>query len=372
MSVESRLAWPIRATALSFALMLQFFCPALAQDWQAGAGDDWKRVLALARQEGKVVVAALTAELSRTMPEAFKRDTGIDMEFVSATTGALQTRLEREAATGKVTIDVAIGGGSEVSIYLKGNLVAIKPQLILPSVLAPASWHDGKPRWLDDAGAFMYQGSNWVHGWPIVNPKAPAIDTLTTWKDLLKPEFRGKIAAFDPLAPGPGQAIAAYLVETFGIDFLRQLYLEQKVVYTRDSRQLAEWIARGTYSVGLGAVQGPVELFKTQGLQISVPTFTDGPGYLIGGFSLTKQVKGAPHPYAAQVFHNWFASKNGSQLYSEATLEASARTDVNIAAIPAYIKPVPGVKYINQYDQNWYVNQRPKYIAAVVAALGGR
>jgi ABC-type Fe3+ transport system substrate-binding protein len=372
MTARSKFVLMRRALVLSLAIVAQVPSIASAQDWQAGAGDDWKRVLAQARQEGKVVVAALTGELSRTMPEAFKRDTGIEMEFVTATTGALQTRLEREVAAGNVTIDVAIGGGSEVTIYYKGNLVPIKPQLILPGVLAPESWVDGKPHWLDNAGAYMYQGTNWVHGWPIANPKANGVAALASWKDLLKPEFRGKIAAFDPLAPGPGQAIAAYLVEMFGIDFLKQLYLDQRVVYTRDSRQLAEWIARGTYAVGLGAVQSPVELYRSQGLEILVPTMKDGPGYLIGGFSLTKQVKGAPHPYAAQVFHNWFASKNGSEIFSEATLEASTRKDVNPPAIPDYIKPVPGVKYINQYDENWYVKQRPQYIAAVIAGLGGR
>jgi ABC-type Fe3+ transport system substrate-binding protein len=101
-----------------------------------------------------------------------------------------------------------------------------------------------------------------------------------------------------------------------------------------------------------------------------VPFLPDGPGDLIGGFGVLKQLKGAPHPNAARVFMNWYASRPGQEVYSRATLEPSTRIDVKIAAVPAYVIPRPGVNYPNYYKEDWYMNMRPKVAAAIVQALG--
>ena len=48
------------------------------------------------------------------------------------------------------------------------------------------------------------------------------------------------------------------------------------------------------------------------------------------------------------------------------------RTDVHVAAMPDYVQPKPGVRYLDQYEEDWYVNARPKVQAAIVEAMGGR
>jgi ABC-type Fe3+ transport system substrate-binding protein len=357
---------------MSVALLLLWGAVALAQDWQAGAGDNWKKVLEAGRKEGKVVVAGTIGPIAETFPVAFKRDTGIDMELVTGQTGDLSTRLDREVRSGNVTIDIMVSGGTEIKLAHEGLLASIKSQLVLPGVTNPKNWIGGKPMWFDKTEQFMFQGSNWVFCWPITNPNLVKSKSLTAWKDLLKPEFKGKIAAYDPRGGGPGQASAAYLADVFGMDFVKQLYVGQGVVYTRDNRQLGDWIARGTYAVGLGAIPPVIEMFKAQGLKIEVPTMSDGPGSVVGGFSVTKQVKGAPHPNAAAVFHNWYASKPGQEVYTKGMLEASTRTDVKVAELPAYVIPKPGLKYLNQYEEDWYLNVRPKVAKAIIEALGGR
>ncbi|MCD6074895.1 MAG: hypothetical protein K0Q70_1778, partial [Rhodospirillales bacterium] len=54
---------------------------AVAQDWQAGAGDNWKQMLAAAKKEGTVVLVG-PPTIGQPMSEGFKRDTGIDVEFL--------------------------------------------------------------------------------------------------------------------------------------------------------------------------------------------------------------------------------------------------------------------------------------------------
>jgi ABC-type Fe3+ transport system substrate-binding protein len=361
------------AAAAIFVLGLGAETAFAADDWQEGAGPDWQKVLDSARKEGKVVVAPAFGALAEPMGAAFKRDTGITAEFLTGTIGDLYTRVAREAKADNTTVDISISGGIQLALLREGYLVPIKPQFMLPKVLDPKSWIGGKMEWMDTAQSYMFEGSNWVHGWPLINSKLVDPASLKSWKDLLKPEFKGKIAADDPRVAGAGQAAAAYLATVFGIDFVKALYVGQNVTYTRDSRQLVEWVARGTYAVALGAIQAPIESFRSQGMtQLDVPSLADGPGSVLGGFSVLTQTKGVPHPDATRVFINWYASRPGQEVYTRTTLEPSTRTDVKVDVVPDYVVPKPGVTYFDQYKQDWYVNTRPKVSAAIIEALGGR
>ena len=53
------------------------------------------------------------------------------------------------------------------------------------------------------------------------------LNGLKTWKDLLDPKFRGKIASYDLRTPGPGQGSSAWIYNTFGIDYIKALFLDQ-------------------------------------------------------------------------------------------------------------------------------------------------
>jgi spermidine/putrescine-binding protein len=154
---------------------------------------------------------------------------------------------------------------------------------------------------------------------------------------------------------------------------VKQLYSGQAVTYTRDGRQLVEWAVRGTHPIALAAVQTNIEYFRKEGFKnIAALAMADGPGNVLGGFGVLKQAKGVPHPNAAQVFINWYASKPGQEVYSKVMLEPSRRTDVKVAEVPGYVIPVPGIKYLDAYDPEFYVKTRPKIQKQVIEALGGR
>ena len=344
-----------------------------AEDWQAGAGADWKKVLAAAKQEGKVVVAGAAA-LSKAISADFQRDTGIEVVYVAGSPGDLATRFEREAKSRNVTVDIAIGGGTELfTLYMPGYLDPIKPRLMLPGVTNPANWIDGQIKWFDNKQAYMMKIANWVQGWALLNSEKVNVASIQSWKDLLKPEYKGKIAAYDPRLGGPGQGMAGTLVNQFGMEFVKQLYLGQEVTYTRDGRQLVEWAVRGTYPIVLGAVQVDVERFRRAGMkQLVVPLLADGPGALTGGFGVVKLPLGHPNPNAATVFLNWIASRPGHIAYASSMLETSTRVDSQMELVPEYVKPKPSVKYFDSYAEDWYKNERPKIAKALLDALGGR
>ena len=363
----------MKMMAAALALAMTLAGGAVAQsDWEAGGGDKWQQVLAAAKKEGKVVVAGQPA-LAESLPKAFKRDTGIDLEFMAGNTRDLSARFNNEARAGNLTIDAILSGGAQFPLLESGHLMELKPLLILPGSGDGPHYPDGKAKWMDSAGTYMLQGSNYLVPDPLFNTDLVKKGTVKGWKDLLRPEFKGKIAAYDPRSGGPGQGTAAYVADAFGIDFVKQLYIGQDVKYTRDGRQLVEWVARGVHPIGLATSQPDVERFRREGMKnLEILIMEDGPGCLVGGFSVLKIAKGPPHLNAATVFLNWYASRPGQEAYSAAMEEPSRRLDVKRDHFPSYILPKPGAKYLDQYSEPWYLTERPKLEKAVIDALGGR
>ncbi len=344
---------------------------AYSADWQSGAGSKWSETLAAARKEGRVVIAG-RAGLAKPLSEAFKRDTGLELDFLEGNGAEQTSRVKLELQAGKVTIDGLLGGAANTDLIAPGLVEPIKDRLMLPGVTNPASWQDGDIKWLDNAKKYMPIPSETVVGWPVVNARLVPSGSLRSWQNLLSPQYTGKIAMFDPRILGAGQAVAAYLVEILGFEYLRKILIDQKATLTRDARQLVEWVARGSYSVGLGAIQSNVERLKDAGLDVRVDDLEDGHGFLLGGNSVMWIPKGPPHPNATTVFANWYLSQPAQEIYARADLSFSRRTDVSADFLPDYIRPKPNLQYFDQYRETWYVEARPKLQKMILDAFGGR
>jgi ABC-type Fe3+ transport system substrate-binding protein len=167
---------------------------------------------------------------------------------------------------------------------------------------------------------------------------------LKTYQDLLKPQFAGKIVWDDPRLPGQGVAAAQRFLGNFGPDFLRQLYAGQKIAYTSNTRQNAEWLVRGTYPIGIATASEQVAPFQQQGLGKAIAAL-DAPlahVALSTGFGTVSLMDRAPHPNAAKVYINWLLSKAGQTDWGK-TSHDSRRLDVPHPA-PEFL-PVAGATY---------------------------
>jgi ABC-type Fe3+ transport system substrate-binding protein len=343
---------------------------ATAAGWQDGASADWERVLSAARAEGQVTVAGFPL-LEEKMGAAFKRDTGIQLNYLSSNTAEQSARLEAEARARNLTIDILLGGGRELGPMMHdGLLEPIAPQLLLPGV-APKNFREGRHKWMDNSAQYLLQGAEYVFGWLLVNKDRVDPGAIKTWRDLLDPKYRGRIASYDLRSPGPGQGSAAWIYNTFGIDYIKSLFLDQQVKFSTDNRQLVEMVARGTTPIVFGAIQIEVERFRKAGFSnLATVLPGDAPGYLTGGYSVLKQAKGVPHPNAATVFINWYMSRPGQEVYESVMLETSRRTDLNIG-LPGYLVPQPGIKYYEAFNENEYFS-RYAVVKLITDALGNR
>ena len=334
------------------------------------SADEWSELKEKGRAEGTVVVSTNFGlpSFREGLTSLFQEKYGIKVDLRTMGSAESDTLLLRECAVNRATLDVTIGGNGD-PIYKAGCFAPIKPLLMLPEVVDGKYWKEGGLKFNDPKREYLLEVITSLYGWIIINGDQIKNDELVYAKDLLKPQYAGKIAAFDPRVEGAGQNIASYLYEILGENFVRDFYVGQKVVFSRDYSQLGEWIARGTYSIGIGAVARGIEKFRKEGLPIKVIQLKDM-AYVAGSVGVVRLSKGAPHPNAAAVFINWFASQEGQLLFSKAIAEPSRRLDVPIDHVPEYMVPKPGVKYFDTYDWEFNFEKHPAIKQHVQAVIG--
>lgn len=312
---------------------------------QSGWEAQWDHVLAVSGKEGKVVVYTTAGEEVRiALVPAFQAKYGIPAEFITGKGAEISQKLITERKASINLADVYIGGTTTQVTQLQPAGVSdpIDPALILPEVTDPKNWWGGSLLWVDSkhmALAFnAYPIPAYAINTTIVRP-----EELKSYHDLLNPKWKGKITLNDPTTAGIGEKGLSFVLETLGVDFVKEL-AKQEPVIVRDQRLQVEWIAHGKYPIGMFSKSDPIAEFIKAGAPIRELIPTEGQALTSGSGNLSL-IAGAPHPNSARVFINWLLSKEGQSLFSKASLVQSAREDIPTD----YLDPVkmrnPNVKY---------------------------
>jgi ABC-type Fe3+ transport system substrate-binding protein len=346
---------------------------AASGDWQAR----WNDLIAAAKQEGTVIVhvgAAGGPPARQVLPPLFKQVFGIDLQVLVLPTTEVVTKLQLEQSAGQHTIDVIVSGPYNMygDMWDGKMFQPLKPKMFHPEATNPADWSMGKMWFMDPEEQYILRIANAAAGWVFINTNLIKPDELSSWRDLLKPQYKGKIATFDPTIDGQGGGHAAYLDLKFGTDYVKNLYAGQAVQVSRDNGQLADWLGRGNASMAIGFTSSGYEKLKSDGLPVAVvqPAFSDGPGYLTGSSGLIGLLNDPPHPNAAQLFCNWLATPAGMSVYDKAINQISPLKTVKSDWIPEYQTPKAGVDYIDTYDWKYAREIYPAHFDAVRKALG--
>ena len=156
-----------------------------------------------------------------------------------------------------------------------------------------------------------------------------------------------------------------------GDDFVTRLYIDQKPVFSRDHRQMADWLARGTYPITVALRDVEFQQVKDDGFPVElVPNPPEAPGFLSAGFGLLGLMNQAPHPNAARVLVNWLASKPGMEVWSRAQLIPPVRTDIDLSVFPPTELVDPNTKYFDSYGWDYVVKDRDQMMKRLQKLLG--
>ncbi|MBI4331748.1 MAG: extracellular solute-binding protein [Chloroflexi bacterium] len=312
----------------------------------------WESTLAEAKKEGIVRVYTLwppeaTVPLSRVFAEKY----GIELEFANLGKGsALLPKVEAENRAGLYLADVFGFGATTLIATVKpaGLLGPVEHMLILPEVTDPKAWSGGQIPFVDKDRTVVGMLSV-LQRFIGYNTDLVKEGELTTYKDLLKPQYKGKITMADPSLTGTANAMFTHLVYDLwnpeeAAAFLKQLVQQQEAVIYSDNRMGPEWLARGKYAVGVAPLAAAIAEFLNLSAPVSLAVQKEGHLIDVAGGALAVP-RIIPHPKATTVFVNWLLTKEAQAIFAvKGYGQPSLRQDVATEGINPLFLPKPGEK----------------------------
>ncbi len=287
----------------------------------------------------------------------------IKVTIVPGTGSQLAPRIVAERRGEKFLADVYNGGGTSLYqvLYSGKMLDPIRPALMLPEVTDTSKWWEGKHKYVDREGSYMfvYEGNVSSGGSPayntqLINPK----DYRSYW-DFLNPKLKGKIGSIDiRKVRGVGPSVQyLYYHPEIGVEFLRRFYQEMDVHMSGDFRQAMDWLGdRQGRSAATDARfgDGEGESAGIAGGRIRYKPIQRGREHFVR-FRPGGADEPAPHPNAAKVFVNWLLSREGQTtlqkiMSTPGDPKNSRRVDVPKEHIPLAERRRDGMKYFDIDD----------------------
>lgn len=262
----------LRGAALSTLAGLSGACapaavappPAAAPPQSAPAGQarpaweqDWEKLVAAAKQEGKVSVitrpGASYRKFLRSFEEAFP---GIVAEQQEMLAIQLAPRLLQERNGGIYNWDAMVSTSSTPLLVLRpaGALDPLRPALMRPDILQDNVWRDGfDGGWTDTAKSLAYAFGQTLLRTVWVNTDLVRTDEIKTARDLLDPKWKGRMVAGDPRTTA-FSVPATSMRLAHGDDIVKRVYKDQETVLNKEYRVMTEALIKGKYAIGIQAV----------------------------------------------------------------------------------------------------------------------
>ncbi|SCI89425.1 2-aminoethylphosphonate ABC transporter substrate-binding protein [uncultured Clostridium sp.] len=271
----------------------------------------------------------------------------VQVEVVAAGTGELCNRIAAESAN--PIADVLWGGGAD-------SLAAFK-EYFEPYVCA-------NDEYIDDA--YKDPEGYWIGESPLpmvifYNKDLLAKDGLeppTSWADLTKPEWKGKIAYCLPSKSGSAytQLCTMLLAEggkEEGWDFIDDLYdnLEGRIVDS--SGKCHKMVADGEFYIGLTIEKSAVKYADNDSVGFVYPS--DGTSAVPDGVAL---VKNCPNEDNAKLFIDFVTSKECQEEQSQNWGRRPVRSDVEVGEGMAKLSELKLV----DYDFDWAAKEKETII----------
>jgi iron(III) transport system substrate-binding protein len=266
------------------------FSPGLAQE------KTWDAVVAAARQEGTLLIYNGTNfPIVRKIAVEMQKEYGISVDVLDGRASEIRERIRIEQSTNRTVASLSYSGFT--TLFTQSQEGAFQDHGTLPNAngVAPELASKGQVL-LGSVGLFvvMYNTS-----------LVTGADIPTSWHDLTKPQWQGKILSDDFRAAGAGNVWFEATYNAFGCSFHEKM-AAQKPVFSRNFPDSERRVARGEYPIYLPF--NVSEYASLRGLPIKALVPSEGAAYVPMGAAILKD---APHPNAARVYLNFLLSDRG-------------------------------------------------------------
>ena len=340
---------------------------------------EWDQLIADAQAERELVMilGSSGSRTDRDIFEAFGQKFGLTV-IQSTGSGTDNTnKVLAERARGVYTVDISfVGGSSTDRLRLAGAVIPIMPLMIHPEVLDRSQgWLLKEWAWTDVDNAYspaynLRLRANIIEIFYNTNQVSQAeIDSVQSWYDFLKPEWKGRIVSI--LDPDFGGVITdrtlAWIL--LGQEFLEPYLRNQEPTLLSGGNfiDMSNGIGRGKYDVAFftGQASTDMEAMIDLGLPVAALTRTLAEGGTVEVRGTMTVIDQAPHPKAAQLFVNWFLSRDGQQtrhdLVNDVDPSPSLRTDLTQGRISDrqwnLLKTLDPASAMSQSTPEWFASR---------------
>ena len=276
---------------------------------------------------------------------------GVEVVWVRDSTGVITARVLAERENPRADL---IMGLAASSLLMFEGLNMLEPY-------APAGAEALKPLFRDNATPATWTGMDAYLGvicFNTVEARRTNAPTPTSWRDLTRPEFRGRLVMPHPASSGTGYLMVAMWLQLMGEQegwrFMDALH-ENMAVYMHSGSAPCVQAARGERTAGISLdMRGARE--RTQGAPIEVIIPNEGTGWDMEAVSI---VRGTRNLEAARRIVDWAATRSANELF--ARYYAVVAMPGVTGAPPNY--PAQAEERMFRNDFTWMAENRERILA---------
>jgi len=266
------------------------------------AGADRQRVLEEgARKEGELLLYTTGTQIAPLMNRFAQKYPYLKLKFYRAGSSEVAQRVTIEYQASFFAVDAfELGSDSLLVPRAQGML---QPFTSPEMAAYPAQSIDAQRYWV--SARESYGGISY-------NTKLiPPAQAPKTWPDLLKGEYKGKMAF-----PGSTTTAAEWvgiLLTTYGEDFVRKLGPQDIRVYKITARALQNLVTSGEVAISARSSNAHV----AEDLKKNAPVAWVAPGPVAVTSTVAALAARPPHPHAAMLMIDFLLSEEGQKMYKD-------------------------------------------------------
>jgi len=321
----------------------------------AGLGLASAAVLAQGKTQLLVYTALETDQLKAYQEGFNKVNPDIEIKWVRDSTGVITAKLLAEKANPQADVVMGVAASSLALLDKQGMLIPYAP-LNLDALMSQYRDKKNPPAWfgMDVWGATVCFNT--------VEAQKKGIPKPETWKDLLKPAYKGQIVMPNPASSGTGFFdVTAWLTlwgdkdgKGDGWKYMDGLH-ENIAQYTHSGSKPCNMAAAGEYVVGI-SFEYRANANKAKGAPIDLVFPKEGLGWDLEAFAIHKGTKKLD---AAKKLADWASSKDAMILYGK---------NFAITAQPGVAAPLANVPKdyearLVKMDFSWAADNRERILA---------
>ncbi len=284
------------------------------------------------------VYSPLFTDAITDVTNGFTEKTGVSVDVIAAGTGELLRRVEAESSN--PLGDLVFGGGAESLDAYRNYFDSYK-----------VKGYEGIDSRLEDPN---YKWFGFASIPIVIIYNSDLIDKSqapTSWADLLKPQWKGRIAFASPVKSGSSYTAYATMLSIFGRDNKKgknfiKAFIENIDGKTMESSSgVPKGVVEGEYAIGITLESSAIK-YKNAGGKIEIVYPSEGTAAVPDGAAL---IKGAKNYENAKLFLDYIASKEVQSLLASKYGIRGAREDI---LLPKGLGPIKDVNLID-YDFSW-------------------